>query len=294
MNKSFWPVVAIIALVIGISFLVFNNKADAAHLVAPSCGNSFTYHNIGSNVTNDSWSGSPAFNVGFANVSGEDGDPNTVKVTQKSGFTVEKVWVDMDGDDEEQVYPINGGYGLMVLGSTFNPNPPGSNHEEIDTVDIQVKADPCEPEPTPEEECELVGDFWNGESCEEIAVCEEGEHYEAETNQCFPDEGDEGGGETPSETPQNDPQEQDNGGGGSINYKCPDGSKTPYSHKKGGCEPANGGTTFGSTLQPVCFYLNALSTSGANYCPAHPSWELLWQNVAWRNALLDLYQKYGK
>jgi hypothetical protein len=56
-----------------------------------------------------------------------------------------------------------------------------------------------EEEPTPEEQCTLDEGFWNGESCEEVAQCSEGETYNAETNTCTPaedDDTDTGGGNT--------------------------------------------------------------------------------------------------
>lgn len=65
-----------------------------------------------------------------------------------------------------------------------------------------------EPEPTPEEQCLLEEKFWNGSTCEEIAVCSEGQTYNSSTNTCtLPNNGsdDEGssnndtnGGSTPS------------------------------------------------------------------------------------------------
>ena len=130
--------------------IVWGQTAQATGLTAPLCGVEKTFGDLDSDVTLGTWVGSVAFLADFENNS-DSGSPNTVKITEQAGFDVEKVWIDQDGSSAVEVYPANGGYGLMTLGSTFNPDLPGNDTQgsngEIDEVIVQVQADPCPPPP---------------------------------------------------------------------------------------------------------------------------------------------------
>ena len=91
-----------------------------------------------------------------------------------------------------------------------------------------------------------------------------------------PDEGGGGGEEQEFEGPENV-----SSGGGSSNYRCPEGSVRPYAPSKAMCQP---GTVSGSAYPEVpgfepCDYFTAIAGNGVDYCPDTAVTLGLWAQV---------------
>lgn len=106
-------------------------------------------------------------------------------------------------------------------------------------IDLSFTSCEDDEDPTPEEQCAIDEGFWNGESCEEVTQCDEGETYNSEDNTCTPTED---GGED---------EETENNGGGSSNENTSSGGGSIGGGSLGG-GGSMGGQVLGVSTDEVC------------------------------------------
>lgn len=277
----------VVAAVMGFVLWAITQPTPAgATVVNPLvCGQEFSKtHSVPNN-------GNPDFENDWVEIDIQDfqfDDDRRVVVTPKNGASLTLLTVDYTGSDAPEATPATNGTNPVTYTAP--------NDQTIDTVVVELETAPCPEEPTPEEECIEGGGFWNGESCEEIPVCEQGDTYNEETNECETPEvevcpegqvGTPPDCTTPEEEPEEEPEEPEepsngggsNGGGSSGGGDIAGGAvcggnpdlepvwiETGDRSGEWGCAPINlptGGGASGNTGNSVSVPLSSLPATGS-------------------------------